>query len=79
VFATGARKVLTIPRAAVAEQGQLRSVLVAEEGVARTRLVRLGAERNQQVEVLSGLIAGEHVISPRQSGLLDGQRVEVAP
>jgi RND family efflux transporter MFP subunit len=79
VFAAGVRKVLSIPVAAVAEQGQVRSVLAAEEGIVRTRLVRLGAVRDERVEVLSGLEPGELVIAPRPPGLADGQRVEVSP
>jgi len=79
VFTTGNRTALTIPAAAVAEQGQLRNVLVADNSVAQLRLIRVGEERDGQVEVLSGLIAGDAVISPRPAGLADGQRVEVAP
>ena len=79
VFATGNRTALTIPTAAVAEQGQLRNVLVADNSVAQLRLIRVGEERGGQVEVLSGLVAGDRVISPRPAGLADGQRVEVAP
>jgi len=79
VFTTGNRTALTIPAAAVAEQGQLRNVLVADNSVAQLRLIRVGEERDGQVEVLSGLIAGDPVISPRPAGLADGQRVEVAP
>lgn len=79
IFATGTRRVLTIPREAVREQGQLRSVLTIENGTARSRLIRTGAERGGRVEVLSGLAAGERVIAPLPAGLADGQRVEALP
>jgi RND family efflux transporter MFP subunit len=79
LFRTGSRRVLTIPRAAVLEQGQLRSVFVVDAGAARMRMVRLGEERDGAVEVLSGLTPGELVIAPPPAGLADGQRVEVAP
>jgi multidrug efflux pump subunit AcrA (membrane-fusion protein) len=58
-FSTGTRQVLAVPRAAVETQGQLQSVMVEEGGVARARLVSLGAAREETVEVLSGLRAGD--------------------
>lgn len=79
LFGTGSRRVLTIPRAAVLEQGQLRSVFVVDAGVARVRMVRLGEERDGAVEVLSGLSAGELVVAPLPPALADGRPVEVAP
>jgi len=76
-FPSGSRQVLCVPAGAVAEQGQLQSVYVADNGYARNRLVTLGARRENLVEVLSGLQAGEQVIDPRPEGLRDGSRVEV--
>jgi len=78
-FQLGSRSLLTIPNAAVSQQGQLQSVFVAENGVARTRLVTLGEKRNDHVEVLSGLTAGEKVVFPVPPGLSDGTAVEVRP
>lgn len=75
VFAAGARHVLAVPAAAVMERGQLQSVLVADGGYAHTRLITAGQKRGEQVEVLSGLSAGEQVICP-PAGLADGARVE---
>lgn len=78
-FESGSRPALTIPSAAVKERGQLQSVLVADGGVARTRLITAGEKRGGQIEVLSGLNAGEKVIFPIPQGLADGARVEVRP
>lgn len=78
-FSTGTRQVLAVPRAAVETQGQLQSVMVEEGGVARARLVSLGAAREETVEVLSGLRAGDRLILPRPAGLVDGAPVEVRP
>jgi RND family efflux transporter MFP subunit len=78
-FQLGSRQVLAIPSGAVSERGQLQSVFVAEDGVARTRLITLGDKAEGQVEVLSGLSAGEKVIFPAPQGLADGARVEVRP
>jgi hypothetical protein len=76
-FAVGKHSVLAVPAAAVREQGQLRSVLVAEGGVARARMVTLGESHQDQREILSGLSAGEKVVFPVPAGLSDGARVEV--
>lgn len=78
-FATGQRQVLAVPRSAVLAQGQLQSVMVEEGGFARARLVSLGAEREGDVEVLSGLRAGDRLILQRPAGLADGAPVEVRP
>jgi RND family efflux transporter MFP subunit len=78
-FQLGRRAVLAIPAGAVSERGQLQSVFVAESGVARTRLITLGERVKDQVEVLSGLSAGERVIFPVPQGLSDADRVEVRP
>jgi RND family efflux transporter MFP subunit len=77
VFSQGTRRVLAVAEAAVAERGQLVSVMVVEGGAARTRLITVGERRGGSVEVLSGLTAGETVISPLPAALADGARVEV--
>jgi RND family efflux transporter MFP subunit len=76
-FPMGARKVVAIPAVAMVERGQLQSVFVIDDGVARNRLVTTGRRRAKAVEVLSGLTEGEKVVSPIPSGLADGSRVEV--
>ena len=76
-FPLGARKVVTIPPLAMVERGQLQSVFVVEDGVARTRLVTIGERGAAAVEVLSGLSEGEKLVSPVPAGLTDGARVEV--
>ena len=76
-FALGARKVIAAPAAAVQERGQLASVFVVEGGTARTRLITIGQRTKDAVEVLSGLAAGERVVSPVPAVLEDGAKVEV--
>lgn len=76
-FHLGSQSLLTIPAKAVAERGQLQSVVVADNGVARTRLITAGKRANDRVEVLSGLNAGEKVIFPIPQSLIDGARVEI--
>src|SRR5665213_398549 len=76
-FSLGSRSPLTIPAGAVTERGQLQSVVVAENGIAHTRLITIGQKVKDQVEVLSGLSAGEKVIFPVPPGLADGSAVDV--
>jgi RND family efflux transporter MFP subunit len=78
-FAMSSRPALSIPAAAVKENGQLQSVLIADNGVARTRLITAGAKSKDQIEVLSGLAAGEQIIFPVPSNLADGAPVEAHP
>jgi RND family efflux transporter MFP subunit len=75
LFSLGSRSPLTIPAAAVTERGQLQSVLVAENGVAHTRMITTGQKATDQMEVLSGLTAGEKVIYPVPPGLSDGAAI----
>jgi RND family efflux transporter MFP subunit len=78
-FPSRSKRALVVPAEAIADQGQLQSVLVVENGVARTRNITAGERRDGQIEVLSGLATGDMVVSPRPRGLPDGARVEVAP
>ena len=68
-----------MPAAAVREQGQLRSVFVADGGYARVRLVTFGESIQSRREVLSGLTEGEKIVFPAPPGLVDGARVEERP
>jgi RND family efflux transporter MFP subunit len=79
LFQLGSRSLLAIPAGAVTERGQLQSVLVADNGMARTRLITTGQKVKDRMEVLSGLTAGEKVIFPVPRGLSDGASVEVRP
>lgn len=76
-FSLGSRSPLIIPVGAVTARGQLQSVMVAENGIAHTRLITAGQQSKDQVEVLSGLTAGEMVIFPVPPGLSDGSPIEV--
>jgi RND family efflux transporter MFP subunit len=72
-----ARPRLTAPRAAIrADQGQSIAFVVVEDRVER-RAVRLGDSRGDQVEILSGLAAGDRVVIEGPAELADGSRVVV--
>lgn len=76
-FPLNSRPVLAVPAAAVVARGQLQSVFVIEDGWARDRLITTGRRGAGGLEVLSGLTAGEKVVSPVAAGIVDGARVEV--
>ena len=59
---SAARSVITAPRDAIEEVGQLETVRVVSEGRIETQMVSLGRRFGDRVEVLAGLRAGERVI-----------------
>ena len=79
LFASGSRTSLAVPVVSVIERGQLESVVVVENGLARTRLITLGAKAGNRVEVLSGLNGGEKVIVSAPQSVVDGTPVEALP
>src|SRR5581483_7702745 len=76
-FAGGEREALLVPQSAVLERGQVRSVYVVENEIARLRLVMPGDARENRREILSGLTAGEKVIVAPPPLLSDGTRVGI--
>jgi multidrug efflux pump subunit AcrA (membrane-fusion protein) len=66
-----------VPQAAGVKRGQLDGVYVlGGEGTARLRFVTLGKPLGEQVEVLSGLEAGERIVAAPGERDLAGKRVE---
>jgi membrane fusion protein, multidrug efflux system len=76
IFPGPARQVLTVPANAVTQRGQIQSIFVAADGIARRRLVSLGSESADRYEVLAGLDAGELVVLDPGS-LQDGQGIQI--
>lgn len=70
-----ARNALVVPAAAVFRQGRRDAVYVVKYGVARERLVRLGAQGVAQVQVVEGLAEGESVVVRGVDRVSDGQRL----
>lgn len=66
------RRALTVPSSSVLRHGQVTSVFVVDNDVARLRLVHVN-----DVEVLAGLVESEVVILSPPVGLTDGRRVVV--
>jgi RND family efflux transporter MFP subunit len=77
VFAHGARQATLLPTAAVFQRGQLLAVYVVDDKkIADLRYVTLGRNIGSNVEVLSGLVAGERIVSDPAGRELAGKRVE---
>jgi len=66
------RRALTVPSSAIVRRGQLTSVFVVDQGIARVRLVNIS-----ESEVLAGLTESEVVILSPPAGITDGRRVSV--
>ncbi|MFZ9932512.1 MAG: efflux RND transporter periplasmic adaptor subunit [Chthoniobacterales bacterium] len=73
------RPALLVAEGAVVRRGQIESVFVVEEGVARLRLVKTGRKMDGQIEILSGLSGGESVVKSDAHLLGDRAAVEAQP
>lgn len=78
-FNMGSRKSLVVPDVAVQKQMGVndRYVYVIKDGVAERRVVTLGRQVGQQVEILSGVTEGEEVAITALSKIKNGTTVEV--
>ncbi len=73
----GRRQGLLVPRDALIYRGDQGGVFVLQEGIARFRPIQSGIAQQDAVEVISGLSAGEQVITMGASLLKDGDRVRL--
>lgn len=71
--------VLRVPAAAVIRRGQMELVFVRDGNHARLRIVKTGKPVGEEIEVVSGVNAGEEVITDGVAGLADGQPIEIKP
>ncbi|MHB1021236.1 MAG: efflux RND transporter periplasmic adaptor subunit [Acidobacteriaceae bacterium] len=77
-FAQGTRTAVLVPVAAIVHRGSLTAVYVTGANhMASLRYVTLGESRANAVEVLSGLSAGEMIVSAPHEADLAGKRIEV--
>lgn len=72
------RDVVVVPATALVREGNEVAVFVAADGKAHRRVVSAGLSDGEHVEVVSGLNAGEIVITHGQSGLPDGAAINVS-
>ncbi len=73
----GEGRALVVPASAVSTFGQMERVFVVADGHAAMRLVKTGARHGDRIEILSGLAAGETIVTTNTATLRDGQPVEV--
>ena len=66
---------LAVPAAAVQYIGQMESVFVVHDDKAHLRLVRTGVASDGHIEILSGLMPNETIVTKGNQTLLDGQPV----
>lgn len=71
-----ARPSVRIPSSAVIGEGDTRYVWRVQGEQIERVAVRTGGERNGQIEILSGINAGEAVVSTPVEGLQDGMKVK---
>ena len=67
---------LLIPLSALVQRGQLTGVYVVEAKILHFRLVKIGPRLGDKVEILSGLSAGETIVSGEVQRARSGARVE---
>jgi multidrug efflux pump subunit AcrA (membrane-fusion protein) len=70
--------VVLVPTKAIVREGEEAAVFVAMGDTAQRRVVMLGIEDDEHVEVRSGLKAGEMVIVDGQAGLPDEAKITIA-
>jgi RND family efflux transporter MFP subunit len=67
--------ILRVPASAVIQRGQLEMVFVAANQKAQMRLVRTGKRIGSDVELISGVSAGEQIVTDGAATLVDGQEL----
>jgi multidrug efflux pump subunit AcrA (membrane-fusion protein) len=78
-FISGQRQALAIPKTAISQRGQLTGLFVVDQsGLARLRLIKTGRAFGDNVEILSGLNAGEQIVIEGPATIQDGARVREA-
>lgn len=81
-FAKGAiaadpRPSLYVPEQAIITAGGATRLFIVDNGVARSRNVRLGRQLEGRIEVVSGLSEGEQFVSKGASNVADGAAVQL--
>jgi RND family efflux transporter MFP subunit len=75
----GETSALRVPISAVVQRGQMEIVFVVSDGKAQLRLVKTGKRIGDEVELVSGVSAGEKIVTENAAGLIDGQPLTVKP
>jgi len=76
-FQIGFRQVLLIPQAAIVNRAGLHGVYVVDQqSIVHYRLIRVGKQLKDNIEVLAGLHDGEHLVWDGQPALKTGMKVQ---
>jgi len=71
---------LVVPKSAIVViDGQSTCMVVSKDGVVEARPVQVGLRATTEVEITSGLTAGDAVISANASAFKTGQKVQTMP
>ena len=76
-YSAGESQALAIPANLVQQEGSLQLVLVADQSVARSRMVTTGERRGELIQILTGLSPKDLLIQPGPTPVRDGMRLEV--
>ncbi|MBW7996383.1 MAG: efflux RND transporter periplasmic adaptor subunit [Candidatus Glassbacteria bacterium] len=77
LFRTGTDETISVPETAIVRRGQLTGLFVLDdENTTRLRWVRLGRTSGERVEVLSGLTAGERIVTGKLRQMREGVTVQ---
>ncbi|MEI6033138.1 MAG: efflux RND transporter periplasmic adaptor subunit [Verrucomicrobiae bacterium] len=71
--------VLRVPASAIFRRGQMELVFIRNGKNAQLRIVKTGKPIAEEIEIVSGVNAGEQVITEGAADLADGQPIEVRP
>lgn len=76
----GTKQAILVPRSAIVLRGSLPCAYVLDaNGVAQLRYLTIGATHGGNVEILSGITAGEKLVDDPADRELAGKRIEVQP
>lgn len=79
----GQQDAILVPTTALIQRGQLQGVYIVEKGApaatAVLHWVKTGQQRDRQVEIVSGLTAGDRIITTNLAQLSDGQPIKLEP
>jgi membrane fusion protein (multidrug efflux system) len=70
---------LVVPEQAIWPIGQDKTVYVVVDGVAERRVVQIGQRQPGEVEIISGIAAGDEVVTAGQMKISDGAAVQTKP
>jgi membrane fusion protein (multidrug efflux system) len=71
------RRAVLVPEAAIVQQGEASLIYVVTNGKVKETKIRTGKRQDGSVEIMSGITAGDEVVTAGAARLSDGAAVEV--